>query len=170
MPRTIAPPIAFEIPEDNGIETLLFINRKPQDKYYFLQYGGWDTEMTDEHLDLLPPGVENLIVCRKNGTNKRPLKLSCTPKRLGQQALKSLAFICIVEGLETDELFSECTTLEQLWISGHERTLFGTVENLKKLPLKHIGLGGRDEIKYPSPELGEFIRSRRPGLSVGCFR
>ena len=168
MPRTVAPPIAYEIPEDNGIETLLFIDRKPQDKYYFLQYGGWDTEMTDAHLDLLPPGVENLIVCRKNGTNKRPLRITCTPKRLGQQGLKSLAFICIVEGLETDEVFSECTTLEQLWISGHERTLFGTVENLKKLPLKHIGLG--DEIKYPSPELGEFIRSRRPGLSVGCFR
>jgi hypothetical protein len=32
-------PRVYEDP-DNGIETLLFINVRPEDKYYFLEFGG----------------------------------------------------------------------------------------------------------------------------------
>jgi hypothetical protein len=168
MPRKLNPPAVSESP-DNGCHTLLF-KTSSTDKYYSLEFGGWDTELADAHLDLLPPGVENLIIRRKNGNSTRPLKLSCTPTRLGQQGLKALGFACIVEGLETDEIFSECKTLEQLWIGGHERPLLGTVENLKRLPLKILGFEGWGRIRYPSPALAEFVKSRQPSLSIGRFR
>jgi hypothetical protein len=73
---------------------------------------------------------------------QEPMKLFCSPQKLGERNPISLFFEGCIEGLETDDLFSECTQIRRLYIGKHEKALLSQIQYLNLENLEYVGING----------------------------
>jgi hypothetical protein len=97
----------------------------------------------------------------------KPMKILCTPEKLGEKNPTSLLFEGCVEGLETDAIFSHCTHIRRLYIGKHEKPLFNKLDYLNMEQIEYFALNGskhcilsdriKQEIQEKNPNVVKYV-------------
>jgi hypothetical protein len=109
-----------------------------------------DEQITDSLLKAVPNDAQTIIIERDSyydeagfrHTDWSPVRIECRPEMLGAFPLKMLLLYVVMEGLETDSMFSHTTQLEYLWIGAHKNQMFSEFNHIPNFNMKAFGFNG----------------------------
>jgi hypothetical protein len=133
-------------------------------EYFLIDLSPTEFEVTAEMLRLVPPGTRGLRILSRYRPigQKRVIITGEIPD------VEVLLLNCASGGLETDDIFAKCRSLQYVWISKHDEALFQNMKYLPNLPLKHMGFNGFGLASNWSPEFSALLKSKNVKTSQIC--
>lgn len=125
-------------------------------EYFLIDLSPTEFEVTAEMLRLVPPGTRGLRI----ESFYRPVGGKGVRITGEIPDVEVLILRCASVGLETDDIFAKCRSLQYVWISKHAEPLFQKMKYLPNLPLKEMGFNGFGLAQNWSPEFSALLKSK----------
>jgi hypothetical protein len=124
-----------------------------------------DDVLTDAILDKVLPDTTHLIVCRPQSCHNTPVRIECSPEKLGSLNLLGIDFQCTITGLDSDSVFQYCKCLEYIGLGTHVGMIFSSIQFLPNLPLKALAFNGRFFVSI-SDVFHKFTLDIQPAVNI----